>query len=363
MSTRKDFLSRPSIARLPPAERERRWRQHVSSTGRQRGGTTQPRAPRLRAQPSPIPAAVLAYKKMILDPFSNPIVKCPAYGGKPSQLVSAKTSFILQPTAGGYAGFSARAVPGSNQSGVVYSTSTNVAVNAGTLPNWGDANVTEPNQTGLPYSTTDLLDGQKIDFRHTAFAARYRYLGSPLNATGRALTTINTTDVDVANTAIISQSGFRNFRSQPLQQLSDWVTLPALPMASGLTTNSAQTPFMSWVRYGGTDFTSPIGVLFTGLNTSGTSTIEVEVMQVTEYCGQVAYNSSTPTPSFHDATMNMLSVLYDSMIGSMGPGIIPERNAVSNGFQELFLPFLGALGGAHMARRNNQANQLRLTLA
>ena len=202
MTTKAEFFARPKIRRLPAAEKERRWQQHVMSIRasarvpqrdlarlNRRGYTrgTQLITTGMKAEVHLSPCAK-HYLNALTIPFQNKGVACvPDFHAIPSKKIRVKTRGFFSTGLDGNGYIVAAAWCTSNVCPTIISSTATLASSTGVLLR-GSVNTATFTINKIPYSNTQFeANGSNpgVQARRVSQCLRIRYLGPKLSQSGQ----------------------------------------------------------------------------------------------------------------------------------------------------------------------------------
>jgi len=179
-------MSRPSIRRLPPAERERRWKQHLASTNRTTPKSSQPARP---SQPrsASVSKCSVDYFKSLINPFDarNAGACVPRF----PTLTSRKGRYFARgvgacgTTGFGFVSFHPEMMANDASD---YAVACSVDTYAGDTIDADGGSGTTRFRLNSPYSLSDF-SSNLVQVRIVSAGIKVRYTGTLLNQSGRAI--------------------------------------------------------------------------------------------------------------------------------------------------------------------------------
>lgn len=292
MTTRAQFMRRAKIARLPPAERERRWKQHLASV---QGGNARAAAAPSRSRPAsastrparapgaPTSECAQLYLEALLNPWETRVGACvPTFPALPS----AKTKVFVRGNGAtgtngyGFVTLYDAALPCNNALAV---NVTNGAYTGSTLAFAGTG--VDAFSSNAPYATGDIT-ADDVNYRVVAQGIRIRYNATELEMGGSvyAVESPSHTSVDGMSANDILQLN----RTEQAQFNRDWVGVVWSPV------KEEETRYRTAYASGG----GSMGILIRAASSSSV-TFEFEVFAHVEYVGAKVRQQ---TPSHTDAS-------------------------------------------------------------
>lgn len=277
--SKQTFYARPTIRRLPPAEKLRRWQQHLSNSQALDKSRVLPSKRRRNGRVidrNPEDDCARDYAASLIDPFNTPpccVPTWPSFDTRKTKVYVRATSVIGTAGVGFiYAGFT----PASDVATCWFTTAAftgSALVKTGTGVSLGNNN--------SDYVAADFTGtAAGPSFRLVSMGIRVRYIGTELNMSGIVVALEQPDHADLTGATIGTLQGYIQGSAQPADRRWHQVCIvPRNPSELDFNVSSVVTP-------------ASLAIMFTGV--AGQS-FEFELFQNMELVGAIVRGK---TPSY-----------------------------------------------------------------
>ena len=248
MTTRSEFINRPSIRGLPKAEKERRWKQHVSAQSASRAPASAARRSPSRSGPK-LPDCSVEYGVALAQPFAAEAACLPFVPAIPSRKVKVFIRGTATIGTNGVGWVLSRHRPDNNGGTLAYTDATYTGTTA-TVMNHLDPGVVIATHNGEYNGVAFSSSTDSLAVRIVASGLRVQYIGTELNRSGQIIAFEHPDHFDLDQRESFNSLGsFDRVQYASPSENRDWVVTTWQPVRNGdfnYHANVTDAPFNYW---------------------------------------------------------------------------------------------------------------------